>query len=378
MQVSPCYNEAIDETKMSITFFGTYNTQTTPRIQVMIDGLRDHSVQVNQCNVPLPIDTAGRVAILRQPWQLPWLGLSIISCWLRLIRLKRRMPASEAVIVGHLGQFDVHLARRLFRHQPIILDYMISGSDTARDRKLQGGLKDRLLTWLDNSALRAADIVVVDTEEHRLALPEAYRDKGLVVAVGAPAAWFEAAKPAAPAGKRPLKVIFFGSYIPLHGATTIAKALTLVKQPMEVTMVGNGQDLEAAKQAAKQAPFINWTDWPPSDELPALAAEYDVCLGIFGTSDKAQRAVPNKVYQGAAAGCAIVTSDTPPQRRALGDAAVFVPAGDAKALATALGRLASQPAEVKHLRRAAHERAEAYFTPQKIMLPLLEKINKPV
>ena len=74
----------------------------------------------------------------------------------------------------------------------------------------------------------------------------------------------------------------------------------------------------------------------PAANLPALVAGHDVCLGIFGTGDKALRVVPNKVFQGAAAGCAIVTSDTAPQRRALGDAAVLVPPGDPEALAAAL------------------------------------------
>ena len=51
--------------------------------------------------------------------------------------------------------------------------------------------------------------------------------------------------------------------------------------------------------------------------------------------------VPNKVFQGAAAGCAVVTSDTAPQRRVLGDAAVLVPPGDPAALAEALRSLAA-------------------------------------
>ena len=61
---------------------------------------------------------------------------------------------------------------------------------------------------------------------------------------------------------------------------------------------------------------------PSGNEGPALVAGHDVCLGIFGTGVKAQLVVPNKVYQGAAAGCAVVTSDTAPQRRALGENAV--------------------------------------------------------
>ena len=45
-----------------------------------------------------------------------------------------------------------------------------------------------------------------------------------------------------------------------------------------------------------------------------MVASHDVCLGIFGDTDKALSVVPTKVYQGAAAGCAVVTSDTAPHR----------------------------------------------------------------
>ena len=48
-----------------------------------------------------------------------------------------------------------------------------------------------------------------------------------------------------------------------------------------------------------------------------------------GPRAKALDVVPTKVYQGAAAGCVVVTSDTHPQRAALGEAAVLVPPGDA-------------------------------------------------
>src|SRR5437763_830869 len=98
---------------MTVTFFGTYNTKTTPRIQVMIDGLRQHKVTVHECNVPLKFDTASRVQLLRQPWRLPGLLLRVALCWLRLVRLARRDPrprTSDAIVVGHLGHLDVHLA----------------------------------------------------------------------------------------------------------------------------------------------------------------------------------------------------------------------------------------------------------------------------
>ncbi|HJQ43015.1 MAG TPA: glycosyltransferase, partial [Jatrophihabitantaceae bacterium] len=122
-------------------------------------------------------------------------------------------------------------------------------------------------------------------------------------------------------------------------------------------------------------PHVIWLDWVDSDELPALVAGHDVCLGIFGTTPKASRVVPNKVYQGAAAGCAIVTSDTPPQRRTLGDGAVFVPAGDDAALAAALTSLASDSPRLAALRSAARARALERFTASAIVEPLLARLR---
>ena len=84
--------------------------------------------------------------------------------------------------------------------------------------------------------------------------------------------------------------------------------------------------------------------------------------------------VPNKVFQGAAAGCAVVTSDTAPQRAALGDAACFVPPGDGAALAAALRRLADDRDELARLRRAAAERATRDFTPSAVVTELRARL----
>ena len=139
-------------------------------------------------------------------------------------------------------------------------------------------------------------------------------------------------------------------------------------------MVGGGQDAPAARAAAAANPAVRWLDWVPAADLPALVAGHDVCLGIFGTGDKALRVVPNKVFQGAAAGCAIVTSDTAPQRRALGDAAVLVPPGDPEALAEALRRLADDRAELARLRGQARGLARGQFAPERIVAPLAGRL----
>jgi glycosyltransferase involved in cell wall biosynthesis len=366
---------------MRILFFGTYDVKSHPRVGVLAEGLRAHGHDVAECNAPLGLDTASRVAILAQPWRLPVLGWRLASCWFRLAAGSRRGPAPDAIVVGYMGHFDVRLARLLFRRKTIVLDHLIGAGDTARDRKLSGGgLKAKLLTAIDGGALKSADVIVVDTDEHLANLPEEHRGRGVVVPVGAPEDWFAAA-PADDAADsasegRPLRVAFFGLYTPLQGAPVIGEALSkLAGAPIEATMIGHGQEFDATRKAAEGGCPTTWIEWVDSAELPALVADHDVCLGIFGTGPKALRVVPNKVFQGAAAGCAIITSDTAPQRRALGDGAVYVPPGDATALADALSRLAGDRAELAAARKRAHDAVLERFGCSAVVEPLVRRLD---
>src|SRR5262249_36867750 len=109
---------------------------------------------------------------------------------------KHGLGRPDAVVVGYLGHFDVHLARLLYRRGrvPLVLDHLISAANTAKDRRLDGGMKTKVLRLIDAAALRAADIVVVDTEEHLEIVPEKSRSKAVVVPVGAPTPWHQAAE----------------------------------------------------------------------------------------------------------------------------------------------------------------------------------------
>jgi len=378
---------------MRVLLFGTYDTSTHPRVATIAEGLRARGADVAECNAPLGLDTAARVDMLARPWRAPALLARLAQRWTTLAAAARRMPAPDVVVVGYLGHFDVHLARLLFRRVPVVLDHLVGASDTARDRRLDGGPRQIVLRLIDSAALRAADIVVVDTDEHLAALPPRYRSRAVVIPVGAPAAWYEAAglalggpSAASPSGPPtatpspsdppgPLRVVFYGLYTPLQGTPVIGAALSKIAgAAIEVTMVGGGQDAGRARAAASANRTVRWLDWVPAADLPALVAGHDVCLGIFGTGDKALRVVPNKVFQGAAVGCAIVTSDTAPQRRALGDAALLVPPGDPGALAAALLRLADDRADLARLRHRAYTLARQRFAPEQIAAPLAARL----
>jgi glycosyltransferase involved in cell wall biosynthesis len=357
--------------------FGTYDVQRHPRVAVLMDGLRESGDVLVEVNDPLPLDTAGRVKMLKQPWRLPVLAWQLGRCWSRLIVGARRNRDVDAVLVGYLGHFDVRLARFLFKKTPIVLDHLVSASGTAADRGLAGsdGAKQKLLRWIDVKALASADVIVVDTPEHLAALPAQEQERAVVTPVGATRAWFAAQQPSE--GEAPLKVVFVGLFTPLHGTDVIGDALALLADEpgILVTMVGKGQDYPDCRRRAESNPNVEWVDWVAGPELPAFVAAHDVSLGIFGTTAKARNVVPTKVYQGAAAGCAVLTSDTPPQREMLGEAALFVPAGDAAALAAELRRLAADRDALKQAKATARSQAEQHFFPARVVAALRDRVT---
>lgn len=361
--------------------FGTYDVRSHPRVRVLLDGLTAHGLTVRELDLPLGLSTSDRVAILQHPSRLPVLAGRLASRWSGLAagtRAYRGNAGPDALLVGYMGHFDVLLARLLYPRTTIVLDHLIFAAGTARDRG-EGGLKASLLERLDRLATHAADVIVVDTQEHLDQLDDEVAERGVVVPVGAPALWYKARRgtSAEHAVERPMSVVFFGLYTPLQGAPTIARALRILADRgcrIRTTLIGTGQDRAECEEILDGVEGVTWLDWVDSEDLPGVVASHDVCLGITGTTPKALNVVPNKVFQGLAAGCAVVTSDTGPQRRVLGDAAELVPAGDAVALADALERLAADPTHLHD----AKERAVAgsqRFVPAEVVCPLVAALE---
>lgn len=354
---------------MRIIFFGTYDDERHPRVATLREGFEAHHDDVIECNEPLDLDTSTRIRILRRPWLVPSLLLQVLQSWRRLVVRARALPPPQVVLVGYLGHFDVHLARRLWPDACLLVDHLIFARDTAVDRRAVNRLLLRVLGILDRAAVETADIPFVDTEAHRELLPPPARRRSVVVPVGAPGRWFRRPAPLPGEG---IRVVFFGLYTPLQGTPVIGRALALLADDrrLSFTMVGDGQDLEETQREAAASPRVEWQRWISPELLPEIVAEHHVCLGIFGTTDKARRVVPNKVFQGAAAGCAVVTSATAPQRAALGPAGVLVPPGSPRALAQALGELASNRDRLYELRVEASSWAERHFRPKQVVRPL--------
>ncbi|MGH9212802.1 MAG: methyltransferase domain-containing protein [Acidimicrobiales bacterium] len=360
-----------------VAFFGTYDERSHPRVQVLREGLTVGN-HLDVVNVPLRLSTAARVELARRPWRGLAVAARVMVGWIRLLARSRPVRRPEVVVIGYLSHFDVHLARLRWPRAHLVLDYMVSLADTVRDRGIDRyPAVVKLFQWIDRAAIRQADTVLVDTPEQIELIPAAHQAKAVVAPVGAARAWLEAGRHRV-GSTGPMRVVFFGLYTPLQGARTIGEAIDkLTDHDITWTMVGVGQDRAVTEAAADRGGTrsVSWRDWIDADELPRLVAHHDVCLGIFGTGAKARRVVPNKVYQGAAAGCAIVTSDTAPQRAAFGDAAVYVPPGDPDALASALASLASETTELVRQQQAARARVESHFTPAAVTRRLVARLE---
>lgn len=372
---------------MRIVVFGSYQADAHPRVTVLIEGLRSLGNEVIEINEPLGLSTKQRVSILRAPWKLPVLCVKLASAWIRLARRGRdfrRRECVDAVLVGYLGHFDVHLAKRVFKGSTIVLDHLIFAAGTARDRGAKAGATTKALELLDRRALAAADVIVLDTEEHRRRVPAQFADRTVVCHVGADHRWFDAGQESAPdpAAGEPVRAVFYGLFTPLQGAVTIGIALRVLADrgvrasDLSVTMIGAGQDLAAAMSAAGDSQIVQWRDWVAAADLPSVVASHHVALGIFGTTVKGAEVVPNKVYQSAAAGCALITSDTPPQRRLLAGATELVPPGDAEALAAALERFITDRATLAERRRQAVDVASREFSPEGVTRPLAVRLSR--
>jgi glycosyltransferase involved in cell wall biosynthesis len=255
--------------------------------------------------------------------------------------LTRRLPAADAVIVGYPGHLDVPIARLRARGRPVVFNPLVSLRDTLvsdRRRFEPGSPAARALARVDRAAFSAADLVVADTDADRRFFARLTRTPVKVCFVGAEERLFAPEPPTA----KELDVLFVGRLIPLQGVDVVLGAARRLPE-LRFRLVGSGQ-LEPLLRYPPDN--VEHRPWVPYEELPGELRRVRCALGIFGTSAKAARVIPNKAFQALACAAPLVTADTPAARELLvdGESALLVPPGDPDALAAAIRRLIGDPA----------------------------------
>ena len=335
---------------MRVLVFGTYQREYPRNAQVR-SCLHGAGVEVVERHVDV---WDGR----REAWAagaatLGRLGLAEVR-----LAISRRQPA-DALLVGYPGHPDLAAARIAARGRPIVFDPLVSLYDTLigdRGRFTPTSLAGRALRRIDRAAFRAADIVVADTAEHA----RFYSDRFVieparlrVCFVGAEDRLFHPG----PATEESFSALFVGKLIPLHGLETILAAARLAPE-IPFRIVGSGQLESVLAGAPTNVTHVPWIEY---EQLPAAICQAGCALGVFGTSEKTARVIPNKAFQALACGTALVTADTPAARELLTDGvdSVLVPAGDAEALAGALHELAADPSRRRAIAAAGRATYEA-------------------
>jgi glycosyltransferase involved in cell wall biosynthesis len=292
----------------------------------VISCLRRAGVEVAERHVPV---WEGR----EHKWSAgPLAALRLAAAEARLLR--RPSAPFDALLVGYPGHLDLPAARHAAGSRPVVFNPLVSISDTLvgdRGRFHAGGLADRALRAVDRSALRAADLVVADTAANAGLFRSLGAGRVEVCLVGAEERVFR------PGWEGGGPVLFIGKLIPLHGLETILAAARLAPE-VPFRIVGSGQ---LDRLLADRPANVEHVPWVEYEHLPEELYRASCALGIFGTSAKAARVIPNKVFQALACGAPVVTADTPAARELLedGKSALLVPPGDPEALVAAIGRV---------------------------------------
>lgn len=202
--------------------------------------------------------------------------------------------------------------------KPIVFDPLISRYITkVFDYKLVHKYSIRALkNYLkDKRALRAADGIIADTEAHKQFFMQQFNipeQKIHVLPIGVHTPDFT---PTESSPNSVFTVGFYGGFIPLQGVTNIIETARILHTNPQIRfeLVGNGFEYEKMQQLSEKYGLTNlsFTGWVPYETLAETINSWDICLGIFGETMKADIVIPNKIYHYAALKKAIITKATP-------------------------------------------------------------------
>ncbi len=259
-----------------------------------------------------------------------------------------------ALLLGHLKNVDVLVVGffaqpmlpmlRFFWRRPIISDGYFSIFDTLVHDKAKvrsHSIIGKLCYWLDRYMLQNSDLVLTDTLEHVEFFKQSFNVPHAQVErlwVSAQDTVFRSQSPLPLQEEEKCEVLFWGGFIPLQGVEVIIQAAHLLRDnAVHFTIVGSGQTFPSCKKLSQElnTDNVSFIGWQTLEGLQELASKSHIILGIFGTTNKAKRVIPNKAFQAIALAKPLITGDSPASRELFSNGynAMLVPLGDPEALA---------------------------------------------
>lgn len=227
--------------------------------------------------------------------------------------------------------------------------------------------------WLvDFRDFRNCDLLLADTKAHlqyfkkTLLLPSSL--PGGVLPVGVDT---EAFQPKESPETDTFTVGFYGTFVPLQGIFQIIEAAKILEREtaLRFEIIGTGYQYLAAKKRAEALGLKNlhFKGWVKYAELAQALNQFDLALGVFGQSVKADLVVPNKLYHYAAAGKAILTKENGALREVFAPGEnIFTCGPEPHAIAENILQIRDNATQRKRAGAAARATMEAAYSPRHI------------
>lgn len=265
-------------------------------------GFKENGFEVYQCRID------------------PKITKGMLKYWKLLLEYQKlKKNKFDVVIVGFPGHTVVWLAYFIWG-RTFIFDAFLSLYDSnVEDRKKYskyslGAFRDFFLDWY---SIRLAKWVLLDTYAHIDYFTEQFsanRKKCIRVLISAFDDVFFRREERLEKGQN-FVVHFHGTFIPLQGIPYIIAAADILRNENIIfNIIGKGQEFENIKALVldkKLEKTVIFLGQKPLNELPLYMANSDVCLGVFGNTNKTKRTISNKVFEAVASCKPIITAMTP-------------------------------------------------------------------
>jgi len=243
-----------------------------------------------------------------------------IETLFKLIKIKIRHNP-DWYILGFRGYELFPIIRLITYGKKLIFDHMMSPYDSLINEKKkfrQGGLLDFLIFHYEKWILHSADIVLTDTPSHQMFIANVFtvpEDKIHAIPVGANENLFYPGQKCHSTERSDFNVLFYGSFLPLHGIDVILHAASLLKsEPISFTLIGgNRTDLSSFHNTIKELNLqnIQHLNWVDLENLPEFMHNADLVLGgPFGNTGQARRVITGKTFQALASGKPVIIGET--------------------------------------------------------------------
>ncbi len=289
--------------------------------------------------------------------------------------------AADVIYIPPLRHGDVAFIREQTR-KPIIFDPLISKylTRTGDHGKWWTAWEKK---WRDRMGVNHCDWLIMDTQAHLDWMVEAYDfdpKKTGIVPIGADIQKF---KPTEKAPSEHFRIGFYGGFVPLQGVDRIVQTAKLLEAQKDITfeIIGYGPFYNKVKSLADKLQTSNtlFKGWVKYDELNASLNDFDLALGVFGTSLKTDLVIPNKIYHYAAMRKCIITKDTRGMRENFEDQKnVLLTHNDPDAMAEKILLAKGDPDMRNRIANAGYELVRDHYNEDQVAASFVEIMKKAI